>query len=124
MIILSYKGTAYTLKNLANQKIHTVHVSRLEVFKYDVAHVDPQAVAAKDIGEFVVEEIRAHLPLHQPYKHKSALEFQVKWRGYGEDEVSWVKWRELNNNNICHAYCMNHGMKSLVPKSYRAALGV
>ena len=120
MVVLSYKGSTYQLKNLADEKLHSVHVSRLEVFRYDVTTVDPQAVAAKDLEEYVIEQVLAHNPTHSPSKHKKDLEFLIKWRGYGEEDNEWVKWHDLTNNRIVHAYCMENGMKSLVHKKYRA----
>ena len=91
MVVLSYKGSTYQLKNLADEKLHSVHVSRLEVFRYDVTTVDPQAVAAKDLEEYVIEQVLAHNPTHSPSKHKKELEFLIKWRGYGEEDNEWVK---------------------------------
>ena len=119
MIVLSYKGTEYQLRNLADNKIHSVHVSRLEVFKYDVATVDPKSVAAKDLEEFIVERVLDHRPHRQPTKHRGDLEFLIKWRNFGEEENSWVPWSNLTNNDICHDYCMTHQMKTLVRKEYR-----
>jgi len=119
--VVSFEGPIYKVKNLGDNKIVQIHVNELEIFRYDVAHVDPMAVAAKDKREFVVEEIVAHRPTHQPTRNKKALEFLIKWRDYDESENSWVSWHELTNNHICHAYCMANQMRSLVHKRYRVA---
>ena len=77
------------------------------------------AIAARDTREFVVEAILDHEPKQSPSKHKKTLQFLVKWKGYDESENSWVSWhKNLTNNNICLAYCMRNGMKSMVDKKY------
>ena len=91
-LVLSHEGLAYRIKkSFTDQKVTIVHVSRLEIFRYDA--VDPVAVAAKDKREFIVEAIREHVPVHQPAKNEPTLEFFVKWKGYPESENSWVPWR-------------------------------
>ena len=117
--VLSFEGPIYKCRNLGDNKVLAIHVNELEIFRYDVAHVDPQAVAAKDQREFVVEAIVEHRPTHQPTRHRKQLEFLIKWKDYDESENSWVGWHELTNNNICHAYCMANQMRSLVHKRYR-----
>ena len=88
--------------------------------QYDITTVDPQAVAAKDLEEYVVERVLAHNPTYKPSQHKKNLEFLIKWRGYGEEDNIWVKWHDLTNNSVVHAYCIENGLKSLVNKIYRA----
>ena len=89
-LVLSHEGPAYRIKSLTDQKVKIVHISRLEIFRYDAVNVDPVAIAAKDKREFIVEAIREHVPTYQPAKNKPTLEFFVKWRGYPESENEWV----------------------------------
>ena len=122
-IVLSYDGSTYRVRHLATRVDSEVHVSRLERFRYDAARVDPKAVAGKDVGQFLVEEILDHQPKFSAAKHKSTLRFLVKWRDYGEEFNSWEPWHNLTNNSVCLRYCMTtHGLLSLVSKKYREAL--
>jgi hypothetical protein len=120
-VVQSHTGPTYQIKHLADHKITNVHVSRLENFRCDATRVDPVTIAAKDQREFIVEEILEHLPLHQPAKNRSTLEFLVKWKYYDDpEENSWVPWADLTNNKICHRYCFTTpGLKSLVAMKYR-----
>jgi transposase InsO family protein len=117
--IVEQKGSTYTMRHVADNRIITRHISQLELFIYDPDSVDPMEVAAKDLKEFVVEEILDHNPKRHATKNKKTLEFFVKWQGYGEEANEWVPWKNLTNNSICHAYCMANGMMSLVAKQYR-----
>ena len=117
--IVDQKGSTYTMRHIADNKIITRHISQLELFIYDPDSVDPMEVAAKDLKEFVVEEILDHNPKRHASKNKKTLEFLVKWQGYGEEANEWVPWKNLTNNSICHAYCMANGMTSLVGRQYR-----
>ena len=120
MLVVGHEGRTYQVQDLDDKRITPVDVSRLEAFRYDVAHVDPHAVAAKDRQEYVVEEILDHKPKNQPSKHKKELQFLVKWKGFGPESNSWATWHNnLCYNSICHAYCMSHGMKSMIHKRYR-----
>jgi hypothetical protein len=122
-VIISHEGPHYKIKNVADQKISTVHVSRLEEFQIDRSRVDPMAVAAKDIREFVVESVLDHKPRHHPLRNKPTLEFLIKWKDFDESYNSWVPWHNLTNNHVCLRYCLaTHGMKSLVSKKYREEL--
>ena len=122
MLVVGHKGRTYQVQDLDDKTISLVDISRLEAFKYDVAHVNPTAEAAKDRREFIVEEILDHRPKNVPSKHKKELEFLVKWKDYGPEYNSWAKWHNnLCYNSICHAYCMSHGMRSMIHKKYRPA---
>ena len=123
MLVVGHKDRTYMVQDLDDKTVTPVDVSRLETFRYDVAHVDPQAEAAKDRQEFVVAEILDHRPRTQPSKHKKTLEFLVRWKGFGPESNSWARWHNnLCYNSICHAYCMSHGMKSMVHIRYRNAV--
>ena len=119
-LVLSHEGPAYRIKSLTDQKVTVVHISRLELFRYDVANVDPVAIAATDKREFIVEAVREHVPIHQPAKNKPTLQFLVKWKGYPESENEWVPWQDLTNNIHCLRYCYQTvGMRSICPMAYR-----
>ena len=120
-LVLSHEGPAYRIKSLTDQKETVVHISRLEIFRYDAVNVDPVAIAAKDKREFIVEAVREHVPLYQPAKNKPTLQFLVKWRGYPESENEWVPWQDLTSNIHCLRYCYETpGMRAICPMIYRA----
>jgi transposase InsO family protein len=123
-VVLSHTGSTYQIKHLADHKITNVHISRLEGFRVDTTRVDPVTIAAKDQREFIVAEILEHVPLYQPAKNKSTLEFLVRWKYYDDpEENTWVPWSDLTNNKICLRYCFGTpGMRSLVAARYRDTL--
>ena len=43
-------------------------------------------IAAKDYGEFPVEQVLAH---RGNSKRKSEMEFQVRWQGYTPSDDAW-----------------------------------
>jgi hypothetical protein len=113
-------GATYELRNIADNKKIFRHVSQLELFYYDPDSVDPMEIAAKDLKEYVVEEVLDHEPKFQASRNRKHLSFLIKWQGYGEKDNSWVQWKNLTNNSVCHAYCLKtYGLKSLVRKEYR-----
>ncbi len=57
MKVVGFKEDAYEVFDLVNRKVDTVHVARLYPFYYDPERVDPENVAIRDQGEFIVEEI-------------------------------------------------------------------
>ncbi len=57
MRVVSQQDDTYELLDLVSRKIDTIHVSRIYPFKYDPTTVDPENVAIKDQGEFIVERI-------------------------------------------------------------------
>ena len=120
LLVVSKKGSFYTLMDLIEKKTITVHIDHLEEFRYDKAHVDPAFIAAKDTCEFFVESVLDHEPKLRPTKNRKDLEFLIKWRHYpGKD--SWVPWRNLTKNEFVHEYCRQNHMKSLIDRRY--ALG-
>ena len=122
LLVVSKKGSFYTLMDLVQKNSITVHIDHLEEFRYDKAHVDPAVVSAKDTCEFFVESVLDHEPKLQPTKHRKDLEFLIKWRHYpGQD--SWVPWRNLTRNEFVHEYCRQNHMKSLIDKRYAQGEG-
>jgi hypothetical protein len=118
--VVKHIGSTYELRHVGDNTKISRHVSQLELFYYDPDTVDPMEIAAKDLKEFIVEEILDHEPKHRASKNRKILEFLVKWQGYGDDANEWVPWKNLTNNSVCHAYCLKtNGLKSLVRKEYR-----
>ena len=117
-VVRAHTGSEYTVRHLASNNIQIVHVTRLRPFEYDSKRTDPNVVAATDIDEFLVARILDHRPKTKRSK-RSEMEFFVQWDGYDTTHDTWEPWAVLKNNSIVHAYCIEHGMKSFIPKSIK-----
>jgi hypothetical protein len=107
----------YTVQDLINRKTRVVHLRRLRPFYYDPEFVDPEKVAMKEKGEFVVEKI---LEVRGDRKGKRKdLEFLVKWKGYNDPEDNtWEPWStDLARNVKIIEFLRANKMAYLVPKN-------
>lgn len=118
MVVISSRGSEYTVRDLSTNVDKYVNVMRLRPFRYDPTRIDPKEVAAADDSVFYVEAIRDHLPKGYKRPRKGDLKFLVKWFGYDETENTWEPWSELTRNTIVHAYCRANGMTGVVSKAY------
>jgi hypothetical protein len=73
--VVEHTGSTYKLRHVADNKVIHRHISQLELFYYDPDSVDPMEVAAKDLKEFIVEEILDHDPKRQPSRNRKHLNF-------------------------------------------------
>jgi hypothetical protein len=99
---------AYDVFDLVNRKIDEVHVSRLYPFYYDPEKVDPENVAIRDQGEFIVAEIVD--AIIDPTLPKRRWSFRVRWQGYNESFDEWLDWSELRNVVTLHTYLRKHNL--------------
>jgi len=88
MKVINVVDDAYELLDLVSRRVDTVHVSRLHPFKYDPTMVDPENVAIRDQGEFIVEDIVD--ALIDPLLPKTQWSFKVRWAGYDELFDEWL----------------------------------
>lgn len=61
--------------------------------------------AARDRDEQVVDCILDHVG--SP-KHKSMMDFLVRWAGFSEDEDSWLPWKEVKDLAALDVYIALH----------------
>jgi hypothetical protein len=94
MKVIANEKDAYDLLDLVSRTVDTVHVSRLYPFLYDPKWVDPETVAIRDQGEFVVVSIVDSLMDDMP---KAQWQFKVRWAGYDESYDEWLDWNSLKN---------------------------
>ena len=117
VVSISSDGSHYTLKDLVEDKtLPQVHIKRLRPFLYDAEAVDPKAIAAKDKGEYFVEQILEHRG--NPTR-KSTMEFKVRWAGYSPDFDTWEPWRGVRDVDKLHEYLRNHddnAIRKLAPR--------
>jgi transposase InsO family protein len=116
LTVLRRQGDQYVLLNHASRKEETVHISRLRPFYYDETRVDPNEVALKDRGMYLIEKVLDHAG---NVNRKSQLTFLVRWEGYDESTDSWLPWKELIHNSRLHKYLHDHHLEKLIPKEHR-----
>ena len=124
MQVVSAVGTKYTVQNLVNYSMYTVHIGRLKKFEYDAQETDPKVVAMHDMGEFLIDSITAHRGQRSSTTNqwiRSSLEFLVRW-GPGGGDDSWEPWHNLLRTEQLHDYLRTHKMKSLIPSYARSAI--
>jgi len=86
--IIAREANSATLEDLTGGPKKTVDVSRLKPFLL-APGVDPQAVAAADLGEAQVEAVLAH---RGSARKRSTLEFQIQW---SDGDVTWEPWESV-----------------------------
>jgi hypothetical protein len=116
--VLSHDKDRYEVRNLVNDGVHAVHISRLRPFKYDSVKTDPYEVALQDNEEFIVEKILEH---QGSIQDKTKMRFLVKWQGFSEESNSWEPWYEkgagLRDNAVLHDYLRERGWGFAIPKT-------
>ena len=116
--IMGHRGDRYELRNLVNNGMSFVHISRLRPFKYDPIHTDPTEIALQDKEEFVVERILEH---QGNIQDKTNMRFLVKWKGYDESSNSWEPWYDkgagLRDNTVLHEYLRKRSWGFAIPKA-------
>jgi len=115
MKVVGIDKDAYELLDLVNRKVETVHVSRLHPFIFDPQMVDPENIAIRDQGEFIVEKIVDALT--DPHVSKTQWSFKVRWAGYDETLDDWLDWDDLKNVEALHVYLRKHNLAKHIPKS-------
>ena len=114
MKVIANEKDAYDLLDLVSRTVDTVHVSRLYPFLYDPKWVDPETVAIRDQGEFVVESIVDSLIDEKP---KTQWQFKVRWAGYDESYDEWLDCNSLKNVEALHKYLRQNKLAKHIPKS-------
>ncbi len=89
------------LEDLTGGPSKTVDVSRLKPFKV-APGVDVQAVAAADLGEAQVAEVLSH---RGSAKHRSKLEFEVRWM---DGDITWEPWDHVRKLTLIDEYIRAH----------------
>jgi hypothetical protein len=79
------RDDAYVLQCVGTGKLQTVSIHRMKPFAFR-SDLDLQAMWQKDSNEWLVERIINH---EGDPKHKSKMEFEVKWVGL---DTSFNRW--------------------------------
>jgi hypothetical protein len=115
--ILERRKDAYLLQSLIDGSTKLRHVSRLKAFQYTDDAI-PLQTAAKDKGEYVVEQVVKHQPPH-PTRDNGL--FLIKWQGYPltETPADWLTWEALQDNFVFHDYCIDNNLSHLISKKHK-----
>ena len=112
--VMEKTDSIYVIEDLVSAKRTTTH--NLRPFNYDPAYTSPLVVAQHYEQEFIVESISTH---RGSRNHRSTLEFQVRWAGFGETCDSWEPYKALMHVDKLHDYFRANTMKMLILKEHK-----
>lgn len=116
--VMGHIRDKYEVRNLVDNGVTYVHISRLRKFNYDPIHTDPNEVALQDNQEFIVEKILDH---EGTIMNKTQMRFLVKWLGFDDTANSWEPWYDngsgLRDNKVLHQYLRDRGWGFIIPKA-------
>jgi hypothetical protein len=92
-------------------------VSRIFPFLYDPEVIDPENVAIRDQGEFIVEDIVD--ALMDRLLPKTQWSFKVRWAGYDESFDEWLDWNEIKNLDKLHDYLRRNNLGNTYQRAYK-----
>jgi Chromo (CHRromatin Organisation MOdifier) domain len=114
-----------TVQDVIHGRARAIHIKATRPFNMDPDHVNPVDIRRRDTDEFIVERIVDHIdktPLNvKNGPKKNALQFKVRWLGYGKKHDTWEPWVHLCNNICLHRYLHDNGLDRLIPKDQRRA---
>ena len=102
--VLSPQANNVVLEDITGGLSMTVDVSRLKPFWLDPG-VDPQAVAAADMGEVQVLRVLAHKGSE---RNRGTLEFKVEW---SDGDITWEPWDHVKKLTAVDDYIQERGGK-------------
>jgi hypothetical protein len=109
------KGTIYTCRNLATNKLEDFHVKLLQPFKHDQRYVDPEQAAMADQQMFEVETILDHI--FEGKELKTNLRFKVKWIGF--PNPTWEPYSTMSKVDKVHQYLAAKRMTKYIPEAFK-----
>ena len=95
--------------------VRSTQFSRLPPFLYEPECIDPENVAIRGQGEFIVEDIVDAL-MDQSLP-KTQWSFRVRWQGYDESCDEWLDWNQLKHVEALHKYLRRNNLAKFIPKS-------
>jgi len=121
MRVVSKQEDTYDLLDLVSRRVEIVYVSRIYPFNFAATKVDPENVAIRDQGEFIVDKIVDSII--DRGLSKTTWSFRVRWLGYDDIYDEWLGWNELKNVEALHRYLRSNGLAKYIPKSAKKAAG-
>ena len=112
------RGTIYTCRHLATQKLEDFHVKLLTEYHYDAAHSVPATAAMADSQLFEVEEVLDHI-FEGRKENKTNLRIKIKWQGF--PNPTWERYAEVAKVQKVHAYLKQKRMRKYIQLSFKDA---
>ena len=110
------KGTIYTCRNLATQKLEDFHVKLLVPYYYDSHRTDPAEAAMADSQMFEIETVLDHV-FDSKKQLKSMMRFKIKWVGY--ETPTWEPYKTMSHVQKVHEYLRAKGFSKFIPQVYQ-----
>ena len=102
------KGTnRYMAEHVYTKSIIDVHLEHLQPFRGTIN--DAEKAAQMDIqgDEYEVEKIVEH-KFKRKQRILSAIQFRVRWKGWGSEFDSWKNYRDISDLQALDDYLINH----------------
>ena len=109
------KGTIYTCRNLATQKLEDFHVKLLVHYEYDKAQTNPDEAAMADSQMFEVESVLDHI-FENKKQLKSKMKLKIKWVGYAVP--TWETYTAMSRVEQVHHYLRDNGFIKFINPIY------
>ena len=124
-VILRHEdATYYDILDLVNDKIDTVHVSRLRPFITDRTGANDETMREIAMTDYIHDYIVDHVIEHKGDPAiRRQLFFLVRWKGYGQDRDTWMSYSSLRDNELLHKYLLSKddpAFVSLIPERHHA----
>ncbi len=119
LIVLGNTGNTYKLKDLINQEISEVHITKIHPYYNDTFGLTPKQVALRDVLTlFEVDGVHAHSG-DKKTKRKE-LDFLVSFTGFTDEHNLWVPYSEIRDHEVLHRYLIANKMRNLIPDKFKA----
>ena len=93
-MVETVSGQQYTCIDVFTGKTHDLHVTRLKEF-LGRDDLPAEEIAMQDHDIYIVESIVGHRGASSGRVRD--LSFKLRWSGYGEEDDSWVPWRNCRS---------------------------
>ena len=100
-VVEAVSGQQYVCVDVFTGKTHDFHVTRLKEF-LDRGDLPVGEVAIQDHDMYIVESIVGHRGASSGRVRD--LFFKLRWSGYGEEDDSWVPWRDCRELALLPLY--------------------
>jgi len=105
-VIISKGDRTYVCQDPVSLKDSVYDIERLRLWKSSSTTMPIDQIRLRDDQTYEVEAILRH-----EGDTPSSMRFYVKWVGYGDDECSWVPWKDLKYNVVLKDYLVKKKIK-------------